>query len=166
MSQGPVPIIDANGVHPSNLDQAALEQQLWNQGRFRELYSTNSTFVFGSNEAGVHGAGAARYAMQKLGAVYGVGFGPTGKCYALPSKDHQIRTLPLWKMEKYYVPAFLKYAREHPGETFKVTQIGCGLAGFKAEQIAPMFADAPPNCFFDTAWLPYLSNSANFWGHQ
>lgn len=165
MSQGPVVIVDANGVHPSNLDQACLEHKLWNMDRFRELNETNSTFVFGSNEAGHHGAGAARYAMDKLGAVYGVAFGPTGSCFAIPTKSKTIRTLPTFIIQKY-VDHFVGYAESHPSEVFKVTQIGCGLAGLKKEQIAPMFADAPSNCFFDTDWVPLLPITANFWGHQ
>lgn len=63
----------------------------------------------------------------------------------------------------YYVGAFIEYARKHPEHTFKVTKIGCGLAGFKDSEIAPMFQDAPANCMFDTAWKPWLPKK-RFWG--
>ncbi len=123
-------------------------------------------FCFGSNLAGVHMAGAARYAMHHEGAVYGQGIGPFGNSYAIPTKDHNIRTLLLNTIESY-VGIFLIYAHEHPELQFKVTRIGCGLAGFKDEQIAPMFIHAPDNCFFDKVWSPYLENefkSYNYWG--
>lgn len=128
----------------------------------QELEST-MIFVFGSNLAGVHGAGAARYAMQSEGAMFGVGEGPTGNSYALPTKNRRIRTLPLITVESH-VKAFLKHAKDNPQNTYKVTRIGCGLAGFKDEQIAPMFTGAPINCYFDTKWKDFLHSRANYWG--
>lgn len=98
-------------------------------------------FVFGSNLAGVHGGGAAAQAYKHFGAKWGVGRGKTGNCYAIPTKDENIETLPLHHVE-VYVAEFIDYAKEHPDLTFLVTEIGCGLAGFKVEQIAPLFADA------------------------
>lgn len=119
-------------------------------------------FVFGSNLAGIHGAGAARYAHQKLGAKWGVGVGPTGQCYALPTKNHRVQTLTLGSIAQH-VDDFLEYAIQHPGVKFKVTRVGCGLAGFKDEEIAPLFADAPHNCLFDSAWKPWLPGRT-YWG--
>ncbi len=58
----------------------------------------------------------------------------------------------------------MRYAKIHPRAQFKVTRIGCGLAGLSDEDIAPMFLLAPNNCYFDTVWLPYLSDRAKFWG--
>ena len=98
----------------------------------------NEVFVFGSNEAGIHGAGAARQAYEDFGAEWGVGEGPTGDCYALPTKDERIETRDLAGI-KTSVDRFLKYAAAHPEQTFLVTAIGCGLAGYKPAQIAPMF---------------------------
>jgi hypothetical protein len=98
----------------------------------------NQVFVFGSNEAGLHGAGAAKLAHQKFGAVYGVGFGLQGKSYAIPTKDLQICTLPLDKIE-YYIYSFLTEAMEYPDTEFLVTKIGCGLAGYSEEEIANLF---------------------------
>jgi hypothetical protein len=121
-------------------------------------------FVFGSNLAGVHGAGAARYAMQHEGAVWKEGIGYYGNSYALPTKDHNIETLPLQQI-KYFVSEFIKFANDHPELQFKVTRIGCGLAGFTDEQIAPMFKGAPANCLFDDAWIPYLTGLRfKYWG--
>lgn len=95
-------------------------------------------FVFGSNLAGRHGKGAALLAKQRYGAIYGQGEGLQGDSYAIPTKDENIRTLPLEKISKH-VATFLKFARENPDLTFTVTAIGCGLAGYKPQQIAPMF---------------------------
>lgn len=110
------------------------------------IYSLKDSevFVFGSNLAGRHGAGAAKTAHQLFGAKMGVGNGPTGKCYGIPTKDHNIRTLPL-KEIALYVEQFLTYTRENPDKTFLVTPIGCGLAGYKPHQIAPMFANHSQN---------------------
>ena len=101
-------------------------------------------FVFGSNLAGRHGAGAALWAMKNKGAVYGVGEGRTGESYALPTKDEQIRTLSLRRIGEY-VGQFLDFAEQHPELEFQLTPIGCGLAGYSYEDIAPMFKDAPKN---------------------
>jgi hypothetical protein len=94
-------------------------------------------FVFGSNLAGRHGAGAAKYACDRFEAVYGVGQGPAGRCYAIPTKDRQIRTLSL-NLIADYVKTFASYTAE-TNRTFLVTEIGCGLAGYEPRHIAPMF---------------------------
>ncbi len=104
-------------------------------------------FVFGSNLAGRHGAGAAKFARLHRGAVYGVGEGRMGNSYALPTKDAHIRTLPLPEVHRH-VQNFIFHARAHPKDTFQVTPVGCGLAGYTREQIAPLFDCAPPNCQF------------------
>jgi hypothetical protein len=119
-------------------------------------------FVFGSNLAGRHGAGAAKYAAQHHGAEYGVGHGVTGNCYAIPTKDRNLSVLPL-ETVKIYVNEFLGHAWNNSHTEFQVTQIGCGLAGFKPEQIAPLFAGATDNCLFDSAWKEWLPN-VRFWG--
>ena len=101
-------------------------------------------FVFGSNLAGRHGKGAALWARQHRGAIYGVGEGEQGNSYAIPTKDFNLKTLPLDQIEPR-VFAFMGYAESRPHLTFQLTPIGCGLAGYTPEQIAPMFADAPAN---------------------
>ncbi|MFZ9848286.1 MAG: hypothetical protein ACO3EE_09085 [Flavobacteriales bacterium] len=98
----------------------------------------NQVFVFGSNEAGIHGAGAAKLAHKKFGAVWGVCFGLHGQSYAIPTKDFQIRTLPLDKIE-FYIYSFLVEVMEYPDTEFLVTKIGCGLAGYSETEIANLF---------------------------
>uniref|UniRef100_A0A6C0JU36 Macro domain-containing protein n=1 Tax=viral metagenome TaxID=1070528 RepID=A0A6C0JU36_9ZZZZ len=112
-------------------------------------------FVFGSNLRGVHGAGAARFAFDNHNAKWGCGIGRTGDCYAIPTKDDNIKTLPL-NVIKNYVDEFVLYAKEHPELMFEVTKIGCGLAGYKNKDIAPMFLDAPENCLLDDEWVKII----------
>lgn len=101
----------------------------------------NQIFVFGSNLAGVHGAGAAKQAMLKFGAVYGRGQGLQGQSYAIPTKDFRIKTLPLSEIAKY-VQKFIEFAINHPDLEFLVTPIGTGLAGYPIEQMKPLFQSA------------------------
>lgn len=110
----------------------------------------HEVFVFGSNLAGVHGGGAARTARLCFGAVAGNGDGPQGQSYAIPTMQGGAETI------KPYVDRFIAYAKAHREQTFLVTPIGCGIAGFMPEDIAPLFADAIsvrniylPQCFWD-----------------
>lgn len=105
----------------------------------------SAVFVFGSNEAGRHGKGAALYARTHYGALYGQGEGLQGRSYAIPTKSAILRTLPL-PVIRIYVERFLAFAAAHPELQFEVTPIGCGLAGYKPADIAPMFINAPGNC--------------------
>ncbi len=93
-------------------------------------------FVFGSNLAGQHGGGAARVAYEKFGAVWGQGVGLQGQSYAIPTMQGGVETI------KPYVDDFIALAREWDQTTFLVTRIGCGIAGFTDEEIAPLFAEA------------------------
>lgn len=119
--------------------------------------STREIFVFGSNLAGRHGKGAALYARQNYGAKYGVGSGPTGDAYAIPTKDGDLRVLDLDTIRRF-VDRFLVYAAmpENAETRFKVTAIGTGLAGYTHERIAPMFKGAPPNCDLPDEWRKIL----------
>lgn len=108
-------------------------------------------FVFGSNLAGFHGAGAALQAKAIWGAKQGQGFGRTGQAYAIPTKNSNMKTHPRLTIA-WFVVEFLKYARQHPELTFLVTRIGCGLAGYTDADIAPMFANAPANCDLPEGW--------------
>ena len=101
-------------------------------------------FVFGSNLAGRHGKGAALFAKQNHGAIYGVGRGLQGNSYAIPTKDHNLKTLPLGEIS-FYVHSFLLFAEENSDMIFNVTPIGCGLAGYRYSDIAPMFEKCPNN---------------------
>lgn len=114
----------------------------------------NEVFVFGSNEAGIHGAGAARAAVA-FGAVNGRGFGPCGQTYAIPTKDWHIETLDLETI-RTYVSSFLRYARSRPDKTFLVTKIGCGLAGLAVEDVAPMFSGRPANVVLPEEFYDYV----------
>lgn len=96
----------------------------------------NEIFVFGSNLAGMHGGGAARTARLHFGAVMGNGDGPQGQSYAIPTMQGGVDTI------RPYVDKFISYAKAHPDETFLVTPIGCGIAGFFPTDIAPLFRDA------------------------
>ena len=93
-------------------------------------------FVFGSNLEGKHLGGAAKAAHNRFGAQWGVGVGLTGKSYAIPTMQGGIETI------KPYVDQFIEYAKEHQEKKFLVTRIGCGIAGFKDEEIAPLFMNA------------------------
>ncbi len=118
--------------------------------------SNDPVFVFGSNLAGRHGKGAALWARLHRGAIYGRGVGPQGNAYAIPTKDRQLRVLPLHVI-RAYVGEFLNYARRQPNISFELTPIGCGLAGYRPEQIAPMFSDAPPNVILPDAFDTVLA---------
>lgn len=113
-------------------------------------------FVFGSNLAGRHGKGAALYARQHHGAIYGQGIGRQGNSYAIPTKDARLRTLPLADI-KVFVDGFLRYATDEPTLRFQVTAIGTGLAGYRHEDIAPLFARAPSNCQLPEEWREMMS---------
>lgn len=96
----------------------------------------NEIFVFGSNLEGMHGGGAARVAYERFGAVMGQGVGLQGQSYAIPTMQGGVETI------EPYVKEFFKFAACHPELTFLVTRIGCGIAGFTDEEIAPMFVGA------------------------
>ena len=106
-------------------------------------------FVFGSNLQGMHLGGAARLAHERFGAVYGQGIGLFGQSYALPTMN-----LSLEEIDRY-VDEFILFDDQHPELTFLVTRVGCGIAGFSDEQIAPLFARAFA--------LPNVYLPASFW---
>lgn len=103
--------------------------------RISEL-KANEIFVFGSNLAGLHQGGAARFAFARFGAVWGEGVGLHGQTYAIPTMQGGVETI------KPYTDNFINFAKEHPELTFLVTRIGCGIAGFRDAEIAPLFKDA------------------------
>lgn len=120
----------------------------------RLMDDKSSIFVFGSNLAGIHGAGAAQTARELYGAESGIGEGPMHRCYAIPTRDRHISTLPLTYVD-WKIGSFLDYARRKPYLSFIVTRVGCGYAGFKDEQIAPMFKGAPENCKLPIGWRAF-----------
>lgn len=112
----------------------------------------NEVFVFGSNLNGAHLGGAARVAYSKFGAKWGEGVGLQGQSYAIPTMQGGVNTI------KPYVDQFVAFAKEHPELTFYVTRIGCGIAGFKDEEIAPLFENAKElsNVFLPKTFWDYL----------
>lgn len=115
------------------------------------LLAENEIFVFGSNLQGQHGGGAARQAYREFGAEWGVGVGPTGQCYAIPTMHGGPEAI------KPYVDEFIEYAFMHPMNRFLVTRVGCGIAGFKDEDIAPLFVRALrlPNVLLPVEWIDF-----------
>ena len=103
--------------------------------RITEL-KADEVFVFGSNLAGMHGGGAALIAFQKFGAVMGCGVGLRGQSYAIPTMQGGVETI------KPYVDEFIAFAKSRPDLFFYVTRIGCGIAGFRDREIAPLFTTA------------------------
>jgi hypothetical protein len=98
----------------------------------------NEIFVFGSNESGRHGKGAAKTAILKFGAVYGKGYGLQGQSFAIPTKDRWLKILPICEISKY-VDDFIAFAKQHPELKFFVTKIGCGLAGYSVSEMRELF---------------------------
>lgn len=103
--------------------------------RITEL-KPNEIFVFGSNLAGAHSGGAARLAYNRFGAIWGQGVGLQGQSYAIPTMQGGVETI------KPYVDEFIRFAKQHLEQKFLVTKIGCGIAGFKVDEIAPLFYHA------------------------
>ena len=95
-------------------------------------------FVFGSNAAGLHAAGAAALAHDRFGAVWGQGHGLHGQSYAINSMSG----LPILGAE---IAGFVDFASDHPELRFLVTEIGCGIAGYTPAEVAPFFAGAGDN---------------------
>lgn len=114
----------------------------------------NEIFVFGSNLAGNHAGGAARLAYVKWGAVWGQGVGLQGQTYAIPTMHGGVEAI------RPYVEEFIRFAEEHPEQVFLVTEIGCGIAGFTPDEIAPLFAAAVPvqNVFLPERFWEVLKN--------
>ncbi|MDD6740259.1 MAG: ADP-ribosylglycohydrolase family protein [Prevotella copri] len=124
-----------------------------------DILEKGEIFVFGSNLAGHHMGGAARAAHKKFGAEWGVGVGLTGRSYAIPTMQGGVETI------KPYVDEFIEFANQHQNMKFLVTRIGCGIAGFKDEEIAPLFRKAVlvsniylPQKFYDILLEPYLKH--------
>ena len=120
----------------------------------------NEIFVFGSNTQGAHGGGAARTAMS-WGAIYGQAFGLQGKTFAIPTVDYTKSGKMSMETIKEYVDRFLDFAKENKDKKFLVTEIGCGIAGFKVSDIAPLFKevlkDEYDNVYLPKSFVDYLS---------
>lgn len=118
----------------------------------------NEVFVFGSNLAGSHGGGAACLAYNRFGAVWGQGVGLQGQSYAIPTMQGGVETI------KPYVDEFISFAKQHPEQKFLVTKIGCGIAAFTPDEIAPLFKDAieVENVILPEDFVEVLSRTQNY----
>lgn len=114
-------------------------------------------FVFGSNLAGIHGAGAAKFAHEQHHAIFGQGIGRTGSAYAIPTKDENILTMPVTRIVPH-IDVFRDYAKVNCQLDFYVSRVGCGLAGYTDAQIAPLFHCMPNNVFLPEEWKPLLTS--------
>ena len=125
--------------------------------RITEL-KQNEIFVFGSNLAGAHGGGAARLAYNRFGAIWGQGVGLQGQSYAIPTMQGGVETI------KPYVDEFILFVKQHPKFKFLVTRIGCGIAAFTQEEIAPLFKDAieVKNVILPEDFVEILSRTQNY----
>ena len=133
---GIIPSASRARITPQNVDKLASDE----------------VFVFGSNLEGAHMGGAARTAYQKFGAVWGKGVGMQGRSYAIPTMQGPVSTI------KPYVDDFIEFAKTHPEEKFLVTRIGCGIAGFSDEDMAPLFEAAKkvPNIYLPESFRRIL----------
>lgn len=113
------------------------------------------TFTFGSNQRGRHGAGAAEFARKYFGAVEGIGEGYAGQSYAIPTKDVYIQRRALSDIAPA-VQRFRDFARLHNRLKFFITPIGCGLAGYKPVDIAPLFGELSSNCAIPLSWTCFF----------
>lgn len=131
-----------------------MKQKRISSSRITEL-KPDEIFVFGSNLEGLHGGGAAYLAYRKWGAIWGQGVGLQGQTYGIPTMHGGPDAI------RPYVDEFIKFAQVHPELKFLVTEIGCGIAGFTPEEIAPLFTEAIPieNIYLpERFWLSWRRN--------
>lgn len=112
----------------------------------------NAIFVFGSNEIGKHGSGAARHAAMYWEAQYGQGFGLQGRAFAIPTKASPSATLPLEAVHDYLL-MFKLYAELHEDRLFLLTGIGTGLAGFSKAVMRNILPKFPSNVVLPEEFL-------------
>lgn len=117
-----------------------------------------TVFVFGSNMAGQHADGAARTALEHFGAMKGVGRGWSGQSYAIPTMNEHLQQMPLSQIQ-HYIDDFKIYTKNHPKMTYFLTSIGCGIAGYKVEEIAPMFKGISHNVIFPASFRPFVERT-------
>jgi hypothetical protein len=116
-------------------------------------------FVFGSNLAGKHNGGGAKIAFEKFGAIYGQGVGSQGQSYAIPTLGFNFEKIPLAEI-RTYIDLFFNYAYNHPQYEFLVTKIGCGIAGYRISEIAPLFLNPFKNIILPEEFVKYNFNLA------
>lgn len=127
------------------------------QGEYTQIVAEGEEiFVFGSNKDGRHGKGAAKVAHKSYGAVYSEGEGLFGRSYAIPTKGYGMRVLPLRTIGRH-IDTFRIFAKQRLDLIFKVTQIGCGKAGYVPEDIAPFFKGCTPNVILPPEFIDVLA---------
>lgn len=118
----------------------------------------DTIFVFGSNMAGTHAGGAAKIALQHFGAMHGVGRGWSGQSFAIPTMNEHLQQMPLSQIE-HYIHDFKLYVKNHPKSKFFITAVGCGVAGYKIEEIAPMFKGIAHHVIFPASFRPFVEKT-------
>ncbi|MFC2996470.1 hypothetical protein ACFODO_14620 [Acinetobacter sichuanensis] len=118
----------------------------------------DTVFVFGSNLAGTHQGGAAKIAYLHFGAMKGVGRGWSGQSFAIPTMNEHLQQMPLSQIE-HYVDDFKIYTKNHPKTKYFITAVGCGVAGYKVEEIAPMFKGISHNVIFPSSFRPFVEKT-------
>lgn len=108
-------------------------------------------FVFGSNLAGRHGAGAALQARKQFGAKLGCGTGLTGQCYAFPTLDKNLSQLSIDRLKKERDDLY-RCCYDRPEKRFLLTKVGCGIAGYPEETMRALFANPPENLILPEDW--------------
>lgn len=118
----------------------------------------DTIFVFGSNMAGTHAGGAAKIALQHFGATKGVGRGWAGQSFAIPTMNEHLQQMPLSQIQ-HYIDDFKIYVKHHPKMKFFITAVGCGVAGYKVEEIAPMFKGIGQKVIFPASFRPFVEKT-------
>lgn len=118
----------------------------------------DTIFVFGSNLAGTHAGGAAKIALQHFGAMKGAGRGWSGQSYAIPTMNEHLQQMPLSQIQ-HYIEDFKIYTKNHPKMKYFITSVGCGVAGYKVEEIAPMFKGISKNVIFPHSFRPFVEKT-------
>lgn len=119
----------------------------------------DTVFVFGSNMAGQHTHGAARIAQQYFGAMKNVGRGWAGQSFAIPTLNEHLQRVPLSQIE-HYIDDFKIYVKHHPKIKYFITALGCGIAGYKVSEIAPLFKGIHDNVILPESFKPYTEPNA------
>lgn len=132
--------------------------QYHNENTTTEL-PDNTVFVFGSNMAGQHHDGAARVAAHYFGALHGVARGWMGQSFAIPTLNEHLQSMPLSQIA-HYVQDFKIYTENHPKQSYFVTALGCGMAGYKVSEIAPLFKGISHNVILPESFKPYVDDHA------
>lgn len=118
----------------------------------------DTTFVFGSNMAGEHSAGAAKIALENFGALKGVARGWSGQSFAIPTMNEHLQQMPLSQIQ-HYIDDFKTYCKNHPKNKYFLTSIGCGVTGYTVEEIAPMFKGISHNVIFPASFRPFVEKT-------